>query len=100
MTLWFDVMRAGTALNLALAASLTVVWLRSYRRYRSTYLLGFLAFGAFFVVQNAYALNLFVLDPTTSGWFAEIPQRYTFALAVLVVCELAALVALAWVTRQ
>ncbi|WP_336037881.1 hypothetical protein [Halobacterium yunchengense] len=100
MTLWFDVLRAGTALNLALAASLSVVWLRNYRRYRSAYLLGFLAFGGFLLAQNAYALYLFALDPATSGWFAEIPPRYTFALAVLAVCELAALLALTWVTRQ
>jgi uncharacterized membrane protein YozB (DUF420 family) len=100
MTLWFDVTRLVTALNLALAAALTVVWLRNYRRYRSAYLLGFLAFGAFLLAQNVYAINLFVLDPTTSGWFAEIPPRYNFALAVLAVFESAALLALAWVTRQ
>lgn len=100
MTVWFDLLRAATALNLALAVALSVVWLRHYRRYRSTYLLGFLAFGGFLVAQNAYALNLFALDPTTSGWFAEIPTRYTLALAVLVGLEFAALVALSWVTRQ
>lgn len=100
MTLWFDVVRAVTALNLALAVALSVVWLRNYSRYRTSYLLGFLAFGAFLVAQNAYAINLFVLDPTTSGWFAEIPPRYNFALAVLAALEFAALLALAWVTRQ
>lgn len=100
MTLWFDVTRVVTVLNLAVVLSLSAVWLRNYRRYRSRYLLGFLAFGGFFVVQNAYAINLYVLDPKTSGWFAEIPPRYNFAIAVLTVLEFAALVALAWVTRQ
>lgn len=100
MALWFDVTRVVTALNLALAASLSVVWLRNYRQYRSNYLLGFLAFGAFLLAQNAYAINLFVLDPATSGWFAEIPPRYNFALAVLAAFEFAALLALAWVTRK
>jgi len=100
MTLWFDVTRVVTALNLALAVSLSVVWFRNYRRYRSNYLLGFLAFGGFLIAQNAYAINLFVLDPATSGWFAEIPSQYNFALAVLACLEFAALLALSWVTAQ
>jgi hypothetical protein len=100
MTVWLDVTRVVTALNLVVVLSLSVVWVRNYRRYRSRYLLGFLAFGGFLLVQNAYALNLYVLDPTTSGWFADIPPRYNFAIAVLTVLEFAALAALAWVTRQ
>jgi len=100
MTVWFDVTRVVTALNLVVVLSLSAVWVRNYCRYRSRYLLGFLAFGGFLLVQNAYAFNLYVLDPTTSGWFAEIPPRYNFAIAVLTVLEFAALAALAWVTRQ
>lgn len=100
MALWFDVTRTVTALNLAVALALSAVWVQNYRRYRTQYLLGFLAFGAFLVAQNAYAINLYVFDPTTSGWFANIPSRYNFAIAVLTTFEFAALVALAWVTRQ
>lgn len=100
MALWFDVTRTVTALNLALALALSAVWLRNYSRYRSRYLLGFLAFGAFLVAQSVYAINLYVLDPATSGWFAEIPPQYNFALAVLTVSQFGALLALAWVTRQ
>lgn len=100
MTVWFDVTRVVTALNLVVVLSLSAVWVRNYRRYRSRYLLGFLAFGGFLLVQNAYALNLYVLDPTTSGWFADIPPRYNFAIAVLTLLEFAALAALAWVSRQ
>lgn len=100
MALWFDVTRAVTACNLAVALALSAVWVRQYSRYRTQYVLGFLAFGAFLVAQNAYAINLFALDPTTSAWFADIPGRYNFAFAVLSVFEFAALLALAWVTRQ
>ncbi|MFB6068383.1 MAG: hypothetical protein ABEJ90_00465 [Halobacterium sp.] len=100
MALWLDVTRAVTAANLAVALALSAVWARQYRRYRTTYLLGFLAFGGFLVAQNAYAIDLFVLDPTTSGWFATIPPRYNFALAMLALAEFGALAALAWVTSQ
>lgn len=100
MALWFDVTRAVTACNLVLALALSAVWVSHYRRYRTRYLLGFLAFGGFLVAQNAYAINLYVFDPTTSGWFANIPPRYNFAIAVLTVLQFGALVALAWVTRQ
>ena len=100
MAIWFDVTRAVTALNLVLALALSAVWLRNYSQYRSRYLLGFLAFGAFLVAQGAYAINLYVLDPTTSDWFADIPAEYNFALAVLTVSQFGALLALAWITRQ
>lgn len=52
------------------------------------------------LVENAFAFYLFLVNPTTSAWFAEIPQRYNVAIMVLIVLQFGALGALSWVTLE
>lgn len=98
MGLWFDVTRVATVVSLVLLAGLSYVWVQNYRRLRTKFTVGFLAFGAFLLAANGFAFYLYVVDPTTSQWFLEIPTRYNVAFMVLAVLQLGALTALAWVT--
>lgn len=100
MALWFGVTRVVTGLNLAILLALMVVWLRNYRQLRTRFTLGFLVFGGFLLVQNGYALFIYVVDPTTSDWFANIPERYNVAIMLLTVLQFGAISTLAWMTRR
>jgi hypothetical protein len=46
--------------NLACLLVLTAVWVRNYRRFRTTLVLGLLAFAVAMLVENALALYFFV----------------------------------------
>lgn len=100
MALWFDLTRLLTVLSLGLLLGLSYVWIRNYRALHTRFTLGFLLFGAFLFVENAYGLYIYVLDPTTSHWFAEIPVRYNVAIMTLTLLEFAALVVLSWMTFE
>ncbi len=100
MATWFTVTRLVTGMNLLLLVALSYVWLRNYRRLQTRFTRGFLVFGGFLLVQNAYALYIYVLDPTTSDWFANIPARYNLAIMLLTVLQFGALVALARMTLR
>ncbi|WP_254544256.1 hypothetical protein [Halomarina pelagica] len=100
MALWFDVTRLATALNLVLLGGLCYVWVRNYLRLRTPFTLGLLVFGAFLLVQNGFALYIYVLDPTTSDWFGAIPERYNVAIMTLTVLQFGAVLALTWITRK
>jgi len=98
MPIWFTVTRVATVLNLALLCALGYVWVRNYRRIRTRFTLGLLVFGAFLLAENGYALYLYLLDPTTSHWFSEIPQRYTVSIMLLTLFQFGALAVLSWIT--
>lgn len=100
MAPWFGVTRVLTALNLALLLGLSYVWLGNYRRVSTSFTRGFVVFGGLLAVQNAYALYIYVLDPTTSEWFADIPERYTGAIMLLTLLQFGALVVLARITLE
>ena len=100
MAIWFDVTRLVTLFNLGLLLGLSYVWLRNYRTLRTRFTLGFLVFGAFLLAQNGYALYIYVVDPTTSSWFAEIPERYNLAIMLLTLLQFGALAVLSWVTLE
>lgn len=100
MSLWLDVTRLATALNVLLLVGLSLVWARNYSRVRTRFTMGFLAFGGLLLAENAFALYLFAIDPTTSAWFAEIPPLYNRSLMVLAVLQFAALAVLSWITVQ
>lgn len=100
MSIWFDVTRIATVLNLCLLAGMSYIWVRNYLRIRTKFGLGFLAFGGFMLAENGFALYLYVLDPTTSSWFAGIPVRYNVAFMLLALFQLCALSALAWITLE
>lgn len=100
MALWFDLTRLLTVLSIGLLLGLSIVWARNYRTLHTRFTLGFLLFGGFLLIENGYALYIYVLDPTTSHWFAEIPQRYNAAIMTITLLEFAALVVLSWMTFE
>lgn len=100
MPIWFDVTRIVTVLNIAVLLGLGYLWVRTHLELRTKITLGFLIFGGFLLVENSYAFYLFVLNPATSGWFVEIPERYNLALMVLTLLQFGALGALSWVTLE
>lgn len=100
MSLWFDVTRIATVLNIVLLLGLSYVWVRNYFRLRTKFTVGFLAFGTFLLADNAFAFYIYVLNPSTSGWFAGIPERYNVIIMLLALFQFGALLALAWVTFE
>ncbi|WP_435076048.1 hypothetical protein [Halococcus sp. AFM35] len=100
MPIWFDVTRLVTVLNIAVLCGLGYLWVRTHLELRTKVTLGFLLFGGFLLVENGFAFYLFVVDPTTSAWFAEIPARYNIAFMVLTLLQFGALGALSWVTVE
>lgn len=100
MSFWIDVTRIATAANVLLLVGLSVVWARNYARVRTRFTVGFLAFGSLLLAENAFALYLYAIDPTTSAWFADIPPLYNRSLMILAVLQLAALAVLSWITLQ
>jgi NADH:ubiquinone oxidoreductase subunit 3 (subunit A) len=100
MSLWFDVTRIATVINIILLLGLSYVWVRNHLRLRTKFTVGFLAFGGFLLADNAFAFYIYVLNPTTSGWFAGIPERYNVVIMLLALFQLGALLALAWVTFE
>jgi len=56
---------AGTvlaAVNAALLAVLVVVWVRNYRQFRSTMVLGLVAFSAVLLIENLVAVYFFFVS--------------------------------------
>lgn len=100
MSLWMDLTRLATALNVLVLLGLSAVWARNYARVRTRFTIGFLTFGGLLLAENAFALYLFAFDPTTSAWFADILPLYQRSLMILAVLQLAALAVLSWITLQ
>lgn len=85
-----------SGVNILLLAALSAVWIRNYRAFRSTLVLGLLAFALVMLAENATALYFFFSmkmlysgDPTVQ-----------FAVAVLRGLQFLALVFLTWVTMK
>lgn len=100
MSAWMTAARVATAVNVLLLVALSAIWIRNYRRVQSRFTMGFLTFGGLLLAENAFALYLYAIDPTTSAWFADIPELYTRSLMVLALLQLAALAVLSWITLQ
>lgn len=100
MGLWLDLTRLATLANLVLLGVLSYVWLRNYLHLRTKFTIGFMLFGGFLVAHNGFALYLFALNPTTSGWFVDIPSFYNLAFMLLATLQFAALAVLAWITLE
>jgi hypothetical protein len=99
MSIWIDAARVATAVNVLLLATLGAVWLRNYRRLRSKHTLGMVLFAAILLVENAFALYFYLLDPVLSVWFStQVPDPAWRALLGFHVLETLALAFLAWVT--
>jgi hypothetical protein len=59
MGLWIAVASALAAINAALLAALTTVWLRNYRAFRTGLVAGLVVFGAVMLIENAVAIYYF-----------------------------------------
>jgi hypothetical protein len=99
MSVWVDVARVATALNMALLVALGSVWARNYRRLRSKHTLGMLVFAGLLFAENAFALYFYLADPLLSVWFSTaVPDPAWHAMLLFHVLETLAIGFLAWVT--
>ncbi|MGM0590806.1 MAG: hypothetical protein ACQETI_04105 [Halobacteriota archaeon] len=99
MSIWVDVARTATAVNVVLLVLLSVIWGRNYVQLRSKHTLGLLLFSVFLLAENAFALYFYLLDPQLSVWFSTaVPAIAWQAMMSLHVLETVGLVVLAWVT--
>jgi hypothetical protein len=99
MSIWIDLARVATGLNLLLLALLASVWVRNYRRVRSKHTLGMVVFAALLFAENGFALYFYQLDPVLSVWFStQVPDPAWQAMLLFHVLETLAIGFLAWVT--
>jgi phosphoglycerol transferase MdoB-like AlkP superfamily enzyme len=99
MSLWVDIARIATGLNLVLLLGLAYIWGRNFAELRTKHPLGLLVFSLFLLAENAFALYYYLLDPTLSVWFnTQVPVIAWRAMMVLHVLETAGLLFLTWVT--
>lgn len=99
MSIWIDVARAATLLNVVLLAALASVWVRNYRRVRSKHTLGMVVFAALLLAENGFALYFYQVDPLLSVWFStQVPDPAWQAMLLFHVLETLAIGFLAWVT--
>ncbi|SDM21303.1 hypothetical protein SAMN04487949_1295 [Halogranum gelatinilyticum] len=100
MSLWFDIARVSHGLNLLLLVGLGYVWVRNYLEFRSKHTLGLLLFSVFLLLENGFALYIYMVDPDLSVWFssAAVPDIAWQGMMVLPVLEAVGLAFLLWVT--
>lgn len=99
MSIWIEVARISTAINVVLLSVLSYIWLRNYLEFRSKHTLGLAVFAALLLAENVLALYYYLVDPTLSIWFAtEVPPVAWRALMLLHVLETVAVAFLFWVT--
>lgn len=99
MSLWFDVARVAHALNVLLLVGLGYVWVRNYLEFRSKHTLGLLLFSVFLLLENAFALYIYMFDGVLAAWFATaVPAPAWQGLMMLPLFEAVGLAFLLWVT--
>lgn len=99
MSIWVDMARAATGLNVLLLATLGYVWGRNYLAVRTKHTLGLLLFSVFLLAENAFAFYYYLLDPTLSVWFSSsVPVVAWRAMMLLHALETIGLAFLTWVT--
>lgn len=85
-----------SGVNIVFLAALTVVWVRNYRTFRTSLVLGLLAFAVVMLVENATALYfLFTMQSLYSG-----DPHVQQAVLVLRALQLVALAFLTYVTLR
>lgn len=99
MSIWVDVARLATAVNVLLLAGLAYVWGRNYAKLRSKHTLGLLMFSLFLLAENGLTLYYYLLDPDISIWFnTQMPTIVWQATMLLHVLQAVGLAFLAWAT--
>jgi hypothetical protein len=79
-----------SALNVLLLGALIVVWARNYATFRTTLVLGLLAFAVVMLVENAAALyfffsmhSLYAMDPVVDQFVVLLRALQFLAIAIL-----------------
>ncbi|MDS0240933.1 hypothetical protein NDO74_06410 [Haloferax sp. S2CR25-2] len=85
---------ALSGVNILLLAALTAVWIRNYRTFRTSLVLGLLAFAVVMLVENAVALYFFFTMQSLYSGDPHVQQ----AVLVLRGLQLVALAFLTYVT--
>ncbi|WP_148416682.1 hypothetical protein [Haloferax sp. KTX1] len=85
---------ALSGVNIVLLAALTAVWIRNYRTFRTSLVLGLLAFAVVMLVENAVALYFFFTMQSLYSGDPHVQQ----AVLVLRGLQLVALAFLTYVT--
>jgi hypothetical protein len=99
VSVWVDVARLATGVNVLLLAGLAYVWGRNYARLRSKHTLGLLLFSVFLLAEYGLSLYYYLRDPDLSVWFnTQVPAIVWQATMLLHVLQTMGLVFLAWVT--
>lgn len=87
-TILFASVLAG--INVLLLATLTLVWARNYWTFRTSLLLGLMAFGAVLLLENAVALyfffstqKLYSMNPAVQGVIAVLRALQFLAIVFL-----------------
>ena len=87
---------ALAAVNVLLLLALSAIWLRNYRTFQTTLVLGLLLFAAAMLVENAVAVYFFL---SMQSFYAGDP-RVQEAVFVLRAIQFVALAVLTWVTMK
>lgn len=82
------------AANVLLLLVLTAVWVRNYRTFQTSLILGLIVFGSVMLIENAMAIAFFL---SMNMLYSGDPSVQT-AVAVLRGLQFVALVFLTWVT--
>lgn len=85
-----------SSVNVLLLAALSVVWIRNYRAFRSSLVLGLLAFALVLLAENALAIYFFF---SMQMLYSSDPAVQT-AVVSLRGLQFVALLVLTWVTMQ
>ncbi|WP_435154743.1 hypothetical protein [Haladaptatus sp. DFWS20] len=80
--------------NVLLLLILTVMWVRNYRTFRTSLILGLITFGVVLLIENALALYLLFSTGMVYSMDAEVQRT----LAILRTLEFIAIVTLTYVT--
>jgi hypothetical protein len=99
VSIWVDAARVATALNVLLLLTLGVIWGRNYLDLRSKHTLGLLVFAVFLLLENAFALYYYLVDPDLSAWYStQVPVIAWQAMMLVQVLETLGILFLTWVT--
>lgn len=99
MSIWVDVARVATGLNVLLLLSLGYVWGRNFVAVRTKHMFGLLLFSVFLLAENAFALYTLTLDPILTVWFStQVPDVAWRTMIFFHALETVGLLFLTWVT--
>ena len=99
MSLLIDAARIAVAVNVVLLAVVAGIWGRNYRKLGSKHTLGMLLFAALLLLENAFALYYYLVDPTLSAWFStQVPAVAWRAMLLFHILEMVAIAIITWTT--